>query len=182
MPPHHRIFILDCVLASPLPSCSLISRAVGLVDVCDFRNEGIIRIRVCQHGADRQEDFRDGQGRTPLVSEDIQADAAVRVDVWVVDPSGEANLGRLERVVAGEVDVEEENATGIGRITGAYDRCSPFEHLVLFILLVGVGTGLAGGLVVILVHELGTGGAGRRGVVLDVPPLLVDALQSHVDV
>ena len=58
-----------------------------------------------------------GQGRTPLVSQNVEADATVRVDVRVVDARSEVNLRRLERVVCGEVDGEEENTTGVRRVT-----------------------------------------------------------------
>ena len=57
--------------------------------------------------------FRDGQGGAPLVSQDVQADAAVRVDVGVVDAGGEVDLGRLEGVVGREVDGEEEDTSGV---------------------------------------------------------------------
>jgi hypothetical protein len=46
----------------------------------------------------------DGQSGAPLVSQDVQADAAVGVDVGVVDAGGEVDLRRLEGVVGGEVD------------------------------------------------------------------------------
>lgn len=48
--------------------------------------------------------FRDGQGRTPLIPQDIQADRPVRVDIRVVDLRCEADLGRLEGVVGRERD------------------------------------------------------------------------------
>jgi hypothetical protein len=48
--------------------------------------------------------LRDGQSGAPLVSQDIQADAAVRVDVGVVDAGGEVDFRGLERVVGREVD------------------------------------------------------------------------------
>jgi hypothetical protein len=48
--------------------------------------------------------FGDGQGGTPLITQNVQADAAVRVDVGVVDASCEVDLGRLEWVVGWEVD------------------------------------------------------------------------------
>jgi hypothetical protein len=60
--------------------------------------------------------FGDGQGGAPLVTEDVQADAAVGVDVGVVYAGGEVDLGRLERVVGGEVDGEEEDAARVGRV------------------------------------------------------------------
>jgi len=52
-----------------------------------------------------------------LVPQDIQTDTSVRVDVGVVNASGEVNLGRLERVVGREVDGEEENTSGVWRVT-----------------------------------------------------------------
>lgn len=51
-----------------------------------------------------------------MVPENIQADAAIGVDVGVVDAGGEVNLGRLEGVVCGEVDRQEEDTAGVGRV------------------------------------------------------------------
>ena len=131
-------FHLDGVFASPLASSGLVPGAVGLVDVGDLGNQRIVGVGVGQHGADRQEDwdklvrrleltcnegvltFRDGQSRAPLVSQDVQADAAARVDVGVVDAGGEVDLGRLEGVVGREVDGEEENTAGVWEIGRAH--------------------------------------------------------------
>lgn len=51
-----------------------------------------------------------------MVSQDVQTDAAIRVDVGVVDTSGEVDLWGLEGVVGREVNVEEENASGVWRV------------------------------------------------------------------
>ncbi len=48
--------------------------------------------------------FGNSKGGAPLVTKDVQADAAVGVDVGVVDASGEVDLGWLEGVVGREVD------------------------------------------------------------------------------
>jgi hypothetical protein len=48
-----------------------------------------------------------------LIPQDVQADGAVAVDVGVVDACGEVDLRRLEGVVCGEVDGEEEDAAGV---------------------------------------------------------------------
>jgi hypothetical protein len=61
--------------------------------------------------------FGNGQRRTPLVSENIQADASVGVNVRVIDPSCEVDFGRLEGVVCREVDRKEENTAGVRGIT-----------------------------------------------------------------
>ena len=52
-----------------------------------------------------------------MVSQDIQTDAAVRVDVGVVDTRGEVDLWGLEGVVGREVNVQEENTAGVWRVT-----------------------------------------------------------------
>lgn len=46
--------------------------------------------------------LRDGQRRRPLISQDVQADRTVGIDVWVVDLSREADLGWLEGIIGGE--------------------------------------------------------------------------------
>lgn len=55
--------------------------------------------------------FGDGEGWTPLISKDVKADAAVGVDVGVVDSGGEVDLRRLEGIVCGEVDSKEKDAS-----------------------------------------------------------------------
>jgi len=45
-----------------------------------------------------------------LVSQNVQADGAVGIDIRVVDASGEVDLGRLEGVVCGKVDGKEKHA------------------------------------------------------------------------
>src|ERR1700712_4619945 len=75
--------------------------------------------------------FGDGQSGAPLVSQDVQADAAVAVDVRVVDAGGEVDLRRLEGVVGGEVDREEEDAAGVGGVARAHDGRLPVELRML---------------------------------------------------
>lgn len=84
--------ILTGILAGPLPSVSLVTAAVGLVGVCNLGNERIVGVRVSQHGADRQEHLGDCKSWRPLIPQDIQANAAVAVDVGVVDSGCEVDL------------------------------------------------------------------------------------------
>jgi hypothetical protein len=56
-----------------------------------------------------------------LVPQDVQTDTAVGVDVGVVDAGGEVDLGGLEWVVGGEVDGEEEDTSGVWRVSLEYD-------------------------------------------------------------
>lgn len=54
--------------------------------------------------------FRDGKSGRPLIPQDVKADAAVGVDVGVVDTSGKVHLRGLERVVGRECNAQEEYA------------------------------------------------------------------------
>ena len=76
----------------------------------DVGHERIIRVGVAQQRADREEHLRDSERGTPLLLENVEANATVRIDVRVVDPRCEVNFWWLERVVGGEVDVEEVDA------------------------------------------------------------------------
>jgi hypothetical protein len=48
--------------------------------------------------------FRDGQGRAPLITQDVETDRAVGVDVGVIDAGDEVDLWWLEGVVGWKVD------------------------------------------------------------------------------
>lgn len=116
------------VLAGVLPSSSLVASEIGLVETGNLRHERVIRIGVCEEGADGEEDLADGERRRPRILQDVQADPALFVHVWVVDGSHEADFGRFEGVVGGEVDVEDEDAAGVGAVTRAEDDGLPVEH------------------------------------------------------
>lgn len=47
---------------------------IALVDVGDLGHERVVRVRVSQERADREQDLGDGQGGRPLVLKDVQAD------------------------------------------------------------------------------------------------------------
>ena len=52
----------------------------------------LTRVAVGQQRADGQEDLGDGEGGTPVVLQDVQADHPLAVDVAVVDPGPEGHL------------------------------------------------------------------------------------------
>lgn len=56
---HHRLqpSTLDCILASPLSGCRLVSRTVGLVHVRNLGDERVVGVGVRQHRADGKEDY-----------------------------------------------------------------------------------------------------------------------------
>jgi hypothetical protein len=51
-------------------------------------------VGVCEQGADRQQHLADSERRAPLVFQDVQADAAIAVNVAVVDACLECDLQR----------------------------------------------------------------------------------------
>lgn len=127
---------LNGILSSPLPSRRFVSRALSLVDVCDFRNKRVVRIGVSEHRADREKDwmgiisilnglknvqvdytFRDGQSGTPLVSQDIKAYTSVGVDVWVIDASSEIYFWWFERIVGREMNRQKKDTTRVWALT-----------------------------------------------------------------
>ena len=148
---------LDSVLASPLHGGRVVLGAVLLVDVGDLGHQRVVGVGVRQHGADGQKDFRNSKSRTPLVPQDVQADATVGVDIGVVNSGGEVDLRGLERVVCGEVDGQEEDAALVWRVGRSHDCRLPVEQ--------------------VLADR--AGGAGRWRITAEVREFLVDALQRH---
>jgi hypothetical protein len=72
--------------------------------------------------------FRDCKSGAPLVSQNVKADTAIRVDVGVVDTSGKVDLGWLKRIIGREVDGQEEDASRVWRVTLSKRDVSIQEH------------------------------------------------------
>ena len=122
-----------------------------------FRDEGVVRIRVCEHRAYGEQDLADSEGRGPLVLQYVQANGAVGVYIRMVNASRKINLGRLERVVRRKVDVQEEDTASVGRVGGAHNGGLPVEQVV----------------------ANGSGTAGGRGITAEVLEFLGYALEGH---
>lgn len=120
----HRVF------RSPFSGRAIVSGSVSLEDVGNIWNQWIIGVGVGEKTADRKENLADCQCRRPLVLQNVQTDTSIRVDVAVIDTSGEVNLRRLEWIVRREVDIEEEDTSGIGRVIWSHDCCLPMKHIV----------------------------------------------------
>lgn len=54
--------------------------------------KALTRVAVSEQGADGQQDLGDGEGRTPVVLQDVETDHPLTVDVTVVDPRTERHL------------------------------------------------------------------------------------------
>jgi len=85
----------------------------------DLRDEGVVGVGVRKKGANREQHLSNSKGGRPLILEDVQADAAVGVDVWVVDLRCELEPRGLEGVVLREVDPQLKHAPCVGRFSRA---------------------------------------------------------------
>jgi len=119
------------VLSGPLLSNGVILFPVGFIQFSDIGDQGVVGIGVSEQGANRQQEFGDGQGRRPLGPQEIQADGAVAVDIGMVDPGSEGHLGWFEGVIAGEFDLEEENPSVVGAVRGPGDGRCPRVQIVV---------------------------------------------------
>lgn len=122
----------DGVFASPFASGSFISGTISLVDMRNLGNQGIIGVGVCKHRADREQHFGDCESRTPLVSQDVKTDTAVRVDVGVIDSGSEIDLRRLEWVVGREMNGQEEDTSRVWRVTRTHNCCLPVKQIISY--------------------------------------------------
>lgn len=82
----------------------------------DLGNKRIVGVWIGQHRTNRQQNLRNSQSRRPLVSEDVQANGAIAVDIRMIDSRRKSNLGRLKGIVSREVYVQIENSACKGAV------------------------------------------------------------------
>jgi len=83
---------LHRVLARPLFRSRIVLGPVRLVQFSNLRNQRIIRVRISQQRANRQQHLRDGESRGPLTLQNVQANATIAVNIAVVDLCLELHL------------------------------------------------------------------------------------------
>jgi len=103
---------------------------VSPIQLSNIWHQRVIWIGIGQQATNTQQHLTNGQRGTPLILEDIKTDAAVRIDVTVINPRSEVNLGRFERVVCGKVDVQEEDTPGVWGVIRAHDCGLPVKHII----------------------------------------------------
>jgi hypothetical protein len=121
---------LHGIFRRPFPRSAIVPSFVSFEKLGNVWDQRVIGVGVSEQTTNGKQNLTNGQGWTPLVLQNIQTNTSIRVDVAVVDASSEMNLWRLERIVRRKVDIEEENATSIGRVVGSHDRCLPVEHVI----------------------------------------------------
>jgi len=66
-----------------------------------------------------------------LLFQDVQADNATGIDIWMIDLRRKGDLRGLKGVVGREVNVHLEDAAGIGRVGGTNNGAGPVEEIFL---------------------------------------------------
>jgi hypothetical protein len=93
------------VFFGPLLGSGFELGTVAFVELRYFRNEGVVWVGVSEEGGDGEEDFGNRKCGRPLILEDVEADGAVGIDVWVIDFGDEVALGWAEGVISREMNV-----------------------------------------------------------------------------
>ena len=71
----------------------------------DAADQGVAGVAIREQGTDRKKNLGDGECRAPLVLKDVETDHPLGVDIAMVDPGAELDLGWLEGEFWGEVVV-----------------------------------------------------------------------------
>ena len=69
-------------------------------------------VGICEQRRQGQQNFRDGKRWAPLVLQDVQADASIRVYVGMINPCCELELGRLRQAEASRQKTGRPEARG----------------------------------------------------------------------
>lgn len=104
-------------------------------------NEDSLLVWLTQKTLQRQQHTPDVQNGAPLVLENVQANPALHVDVWVVDGSLEADLRRDIWVASGELEIEFESEAGVGSAFWADDGSSPVKEVTIVRECTDTGSG-----------------------------------------
>jgi len=128
----------------------------------DAADQRVTGVTVGQQRADGEQDLGDREGGTPLVLQDVQAYYSLAVHVAVVDPRPEFDLGRLEGVVCGEVDIEKEDTALVHGAGRTQDGRHPLVQVVALGPGATVGWRVEGDGPELLLNPLGGGGERLR--------------------
>mmetsp|Transcript_24872 Transcript_24872/g.44241 ORF Transcript_24872/g.44241 Transcript_24872/m.44241 type:complete len:200 (+) Transcript_24872:146-745(+) len=129
-PSSRRCTNLTCIFDGPVLRGLVMFLPVLLVELSYLRNQWVIRVRVCEEGADGEENFRDRQRRAPVVLKNVQTNSTLIVHIAVVDLGLKLNLRRFERVVLRECNFQEEYPVLVRAISWAHNCSLPFEEII----------------------------------------------------
>ena len=89
------------------------------------------RHTLCSANTNRTPYLRYREGWTPLLFKDVQTDAALAIDVGVVDLRLKLNLGGLEGIVRRKVDHDKEDSARVRAVAGPHDSSLPSQQTTL---------------------------------------------------
>lgn len=123
------------ILYGPLTGGGLIEGSVVLVDWGNLvplpETAGkVVRVGVSEQCVNILKYVRDGEGRSPVTTQEFTVDSPIAVDIRVVDLGGELDLGAAQGVVLGEVDVQGEDSILEGAVRGPHDGRLPVKGVL----------------------------------------------------
>ena len=68
---------LHCVFRSPFSGRTIVSRSVCFEKLGNIWDQWVIGIGIGEKTADRKQNLADGQGRTPLIFQNVQTDTSI---------------------------------------------------------------------------------------------------------
>ena len=121
---------LHGVLTSPFSSRGFVLGSVSFVKLSDFGDQRIIRIRISQQWANREENFRNCKSRAPLVLQNVQANVAIWIDVWMINATigCEGNFRWFEGIIRRESNAQKEDTTSVRTIRRTHNGSLPIVH------------------------------------------------------
>ena len=122
-----------CVLKGPFFGGHVGLFEVVLPDLSDLLVEGVVHVGGSHKRLDREQHGSNLQSGRPLVLEDVEANAAKLVNVWMVNLCAEKNLGWHHRVLLGQEELAVEHAA----LKGGFAGTSDLDKEVAVILRVG---------------------------------------------
>ena len=107
---------------------------VSLPGIRNFLVQRIVQVGERHQGLNGEEDRSDLESGGPLVLQDVEADSAKLVDVWVVDLGSEEHFWWDHGILIGQEELAVEDAALIGSLTWSGD----LDEEVSWVLLVGL--------------------------------------------
>lgn len=89
------VLLLQGVLGSPFSGRAIVAGLVGLEQLGNVRHQGIVGVGIGEEGTNREQDFGNGQRGAPLIFQNVEANAPVRVNVAVINAGGEMHFRGL---------------------------------------------------------------------------------------
>jgi len=116
-----------CIFPSEVQSIGIVLLSVGFEEFGNLRHQWVIWIRLVEQAANRKEYLADGQGGTPIVLQNVQANATLSVHIAMIDFGDKTDLWWFERIIGWELEFKIEDAICVRGGGRANDGGNPVE-------------------------------------------------------